>query len=185
MARVLILFPHKTEEQKLVKKSIISSLHDEQNHLQLYTKRLNQLGYEFGDFPLNSFFWEHALKIAKPVEYFSMMGMTFEAANLDFAQYFSKVFKNYHDFETAEILDQVFEDEISHVKIGLNYLNRWRHDRDLWDYYCENLIYPLTPARSRGIHFSPEIRESMGFEENFVKKLLDYDDSFPITKRKH
>ncbi len=166
------------------KKSIIDSLIDEQKHFKLYEEKLNSLGYEFGDFPINDYFWKQAISIKKPEHFSSMMSLTFEAANLDFSYYFYERFKEIGDLESAKILKTVFEDEISHVKSGVHFMNNWRRDLSLWDYYRENLIFPLSPARSIGISYQARFRKAVGLDSNFISNLESFDDGFKITKRR-
>ncbi len=182
MALALIKFPSKGYES--FKKSVISSLHDEQEHFLLYEKRLNDLGYEFGDFAINDYFWKQAIQMKKPEHFSSMMSLTFEAANLDFSFYYQQKFKEIEDTDSSLIMKQVFDDEISHVKSGVHFMNQWRRDLSLWEYYQENLIFPLTPARSIGISYDREFRKAAGFNASFIESLESFDDGFKITKRK-
>lgn len=183
MAAALLIYPHQDEEGVRFKKGIVTALKDEQKHLCLYIKRLNQLGYEFGDFPLNDFFWRQMEKLKTPSQYSALMALTFEAANLDFAQYYSRIFRELGDEDTAKILDIVLEDEITHVAFGAHWLNRWRQDKTLWQYYRESLPWPLTPARSRGNGFDPGLHSKAVDDEDFIQNLIAYDDDFKVTKR--
>lgn len=184
MAAALLVYPHENEETVRFKKGILSALKDEQKHLQLYITRINELGYEFGDFPLNDFFWRQMQKLKTPEQYLSLMALTFEAANLDFAQYYSAIFKSFGDSKTADVLDIVLEDEITHVAFGAFWMKKWRKDKDLWDYYRESLPWPLTPARSRGLGFDPVLHARAMNDSNFIQKLVAYEDEFKITKRR-
>ena len=67
-------------------------------------------------------------KLPTAAHYTAVMALTFEAANLDFAQYYADVFRNFGDDRTAGILDQVLEDEISHVSFGTHWMKKWRQD---------------------------------------------------------
>jgi uncharacterized ferritin-like protein (DUF455 family) len=183
MAAALLIYPHRNEEEIRFKKGVLTALKDEQKHLQMYIKRINELGYAFGDFPLNDFFWRQMPKLKTPESYLSLMALTFEAANLDFAQYYSGIFKSLGDTKTSAILDEVLEDEISHVALGAFWMKKWRQDKSLWDYYRECLPWPLTPARSRGINFDTKIHMRAMNDEEFVQKLVTYDDDFIVTKR--
>ena len=120
MAAALLIYPHHSPELLQFKKGIISTLKDEQKHFSLYVDRLNSIGYEFGDFELNEFFWSQMGLLKTPQEYTSVMALTFEAANLDFAYYYKKEFEKLDDKVTADILDIVLKDEISHVAFGVN-----------------------------------------------------------------
>jgi uncharacterized ferritin-like protein (DUF455 family) len=183
MAAALLIYPHKTDEDLRFKKGILSALKDEQKHLSLYIGRLQQLGYEFGDFPLNDFFWRQMDKLRTPEQYLSVMALTFESANLDFAQYYAQLFHAFGDHETASILEEVLVDEISHVAFGAHWLKKWKNDQNLWDYYLTVLPWPLTPARSKGINFQSTLRLKAVGDSDFVHKLTTFDDQFKITKR--
>ncbi len=183
MATALLIYPHKTPEDIRFKRGILSALKEEQTHFNLYVKRLNELGFEFGDFPLNDFFWRQMEKLKTPVQYTVVMSLTFEAANLDFAQYYAKVFKQMGDLETASILETVLNDEIGHVAFGAHWLNKWRLNDSLWEYYMKSLPSPLTPARSKGIGFDPYIHLKAMNDDSFITSLTNYDDDFKITKR--
>lgn len=184
MAAALLIYPHNTDELRRFKLGIFHALQDEQKHFKLYVKRLNEIGYEFGDFPLNDFFWRQMPKLKTPAHFCAVMSMTFEAANLDFAHFYEKVFRELGDLKTANVLKVVYEDEISHVQLGARYLNRWREDKDLWTYYNENLPWPLTPARSKGRLFLEEARERARLDADFIQKVRDYQDDFKVTHRK-
>lgn len=183
MASAILLYPHETDEDVRFKRGIVTALKEEQKHLGLYIKRLNQLGYEFGDFPLNDFFWRQMEKLKTPAEYAAVMALTFEAANLDFAQYYSKIFRDFGDHETADILDIVLEDEIGHVAFGTHWMKKWKEDKTLWEYYLKSLPWPLTPARSKGIGFDPMIHHKAMNDEEFIYNLTEFKDDFKITKR--
>ena len=183
MASALLIYPHNNEVDLRFKRGIYTALKEEQKHLSLYIKRLNQLGFEFGDFPLNDFFWRQMEKLKTPEQYASVMALTFEAANLDFASFYANVFRKMGDVETASILDTVLEDEIGHVAFGAHWMKKWRGDKSLWEYYLSSLPWPLTPARSKGIGFDPLLHQRAINDEKFILQLSSFDDQFEITKR--
>lgn len=183
MAAAVLIYPHETEDEVRFKKGIITALRDEQKHLGLYIKRLNSLGFEFGDFPLNDFFWRQMEKLKTPSQYAAVMALTFEAANLDFAQYYARLFRDFGDEETALILETVLEDEIAHVAFGSHWMKRWRGDKSLWDYYLTSLPWPLSPARSKGIGFDHDLHQRAMMDSAFVDHLSRFDDEFKVTKR--
>ncbi len=184
MAAAILIYPHVTEDDVRFKKGILTALKDEQKHLSLYIKRINELGYEFGDFPLNDFFWRQMAKLKSPAQYTAVMALTFEAANLDFAQYYSKIFRDFGDEVTANIMDEVLADEITHVAFGAHWMKKWRADKDIWDYYRSSLPFPMTPARSKGFGYDSVIHGKAMNDESFIDQLSAYDDDFLITKRK-
>lgn len=183
MASALLIFPHRTSEEIRFKKSILSALKEEQKHFSLYVSRLNEFGHDFGDFPLNDFFWRQMHKLENPAQYTAVMSLTFEAANLDFAQFYSKIFHQMGDFETAKILETVLIDEIGHVALGAHWLKKWKNNKNLWDYYLSSLPWPMTPARSKGIHFDSSLHLRAIGDVDFISKLQNYHDDFPVTSR--
>lgn len=183
MAAMILIIPHETLENKKIKQGIIASLIDEQKHFTLYQNRLKELGYDFGSFPVNDFFWKQMDKINDLPSYFALMSLTFEAANLDFAHYYKKIFNQLGDQKTSLLMDEVLLDEISHVKLGWHYIQKWRQQKSVWEYYNEILPWPITPARSKGIEYSEELRFKSGFDSDFVERLNHFDDDFLITKR--
>lgn len=184
MAAALLIYPD-TPELMPFKKGLIKTIQDEQKHLKLYLNRMKDFKVELGDFPLNDFFWRSMEKLKTPSHFYSAMALTFESANLDFAQYYEKCFAEVEDFETAKIMRIVFEDEISHVALGAHWLNQWRADKDLWNYYKEHLPGVMTPARGKGIHFDRLSRVKAGLDENFINELDAFRDEFKVTNRKN
>lgn len=184
MAYTILKIPHRSEEDIRFKKGILATIKDEQRHFKLYQKRMAELGYSFGDFPLNNFFWKQTENIKDKESYIAIMAMTFESANLDFALYYRDIFTKLGDHHSAKIMDEVYQDEITHVAFGVNYLNRWKEDQTLWEYYQSILPWPMTPARSKGKSFNEHGRIKAKLDSHFIKCLKEYRDDFKITDRK-
>jgi uncharacterized ferritin-like protein (DUF455 family) len=184
MAAALLIYPHSDSNSERMKRGILAALRDEQKHLALYIQRLNDDGVEFGDMPLNNFFWRQMEKLKTPESFFSLMALTFESANLDFSLQYEGVFRQLGDEKTANIMKQVYDDEITHVALGAHWMGVWKKDQTLWDYYRSVLPYPLTPARAKGSNYRPETRRAAGIEEDWVSKLGEFVDEFKVTNRK-
>ncbi len=185
MAAALLAYPHvEGEEGERWKRGLVSAIRDEQKHLALYVRRLRESGADFGDFPLNDFFWRQMPGLKTAASFFATMSLTFESANLDFALYYRDAFRAVGDDATADILQVVYDDELSHVALGATWLGRWRGDRALWDYYMSCLPFPLTPARARGIGYRPECRRAAQLPEDWIEALTSYVDPFPVTQRR-
>jgi uncharacterized ferritin-like protein (DUF455 family) len=165
-------------------REMIDTIVDEQKHFTMYLRRMNKLGVKFGEYPLNDFFWKHFKKIQSIDQYFSLMSLTFETANLDFMIYFSKIFRNFDDQETSNILNTVLKDELRHVKLGHQFLFE-KYQNDMWEKYCQLLPWPITPARSKGIEPNAEIRKQVFLSERFFTEYMRYSDEYRITNRKH
>ena len=79
------------------------------------------------------------------------MSLTFEQANLDFSLFYKEAFEQAGDIETAKVLNEVYEDEISHVSNGLKWFKKWK-SKDLsdWQAYVEALNYHYLLLGLRG-----------------------------------
>jgi len=167
-----------------ISKGIVSSVCDEQKHLKMYLSRLQDFGYGLDDFSLNDFFWKQFGGMKSFDDFFSLMALTFEAANLDFCLFYEKVFYEVGDDQSAMIMREIYNDELSHVRLGVHWLNKWRESDSLWNYYVSHLPQNISPERSKGIDFNLESREMVGLDKGFIENLIHFDDGFKIPKRK-
>ena len=159
-------------------RGIVQTIADEQRHMTFYLKRMKELEVELGEAPLNAFFWTSLRDMKSPMEYAAAMSLTFEQANLDFATHFANLFQTIGDAETSDILVKVRDDEIGHVKHGLVWFDRWRDPaKSLWQAYCEELRFPLTPARAKGTVFFNDVRVRAGLDADFISELAVYSHS--------
>ena len=186
MCAAIIKFgKHKSEHEfEKIVRGIVSSISDEQRHLLMYLNRIRDLGFSPDDYQVNDFFWKQFKKIKCFDEFFSMMSLTFEAANLDFCLYYENVFKKIDDLNSARMMKEVYLDELKHVRLGVYWLNKWREDDSLWNYYLKNLPEGVTPERSKGIGFCRKSRKSAGLDDLFISSLQNHRDDFLIPKRK-
>ncbi len=184
MASALLLFSHDSPEMIQFKKGLLKTIQDEQEHLSLYLQRINELGHEFGDFPLNDFFWKQMRDLDTPNKFYATMALTFEQANLDFAVYYKNIFEKIGDSKTSEIMSIILKDEITHVALGVSWLNRFRKDKSIWDYYREQLPPLITPARGKGIIFDFNSRKKTGMSDEFIDNMANYKDNYKVTNRK-
>ncbi len=175
MALALLKFPEAPAAFRL---GIARTMLEEQKHLQLYIGRMKELGVTFGDVPVNDFFWQCLRGMQTPEDYVTGMSLTFEQANLDYSLYYRDLFRGLGDHATAEIMDQVYREEIGHVKHGVVWFERWRpHKHSFWQEYEESLHLPLSPARARGLAFAAEGRREAGLDDDFVRQMLAYSGS--------
>lgn len=185
MATALMYIPVEDKAQyKRIASGLMTTIDDEIKHFKLYRSRMNDYGIDFGDLPVNDFFWRQMQKITSFEEYFAVMALTFEAANLDFAKYYRDIFSGVGDKKSAAVLNVVYEDEISHVGLGIHWLNRWRNDKSLWDFYIQSLPDLLSPARAKGMIFDHEGRVRTGMDNDFISRIENYKDEFIVTNRK-
>ena len=184
MAAAILCLPNRNDDDLKAKRGLLATIADEQKHFLLYKKRMEELGLGFGEVNLNDFFWVQYSKAKTMDDFFAIVSLTFEAANLDFAKFYSGIFNDVEDFETKRIIDIVYEDEISHVAYGRTWLNKWRGDKDLWKYYLDHLPENLSPSRGKGMIFDHSSRVRAGLGEDYIESVLNYRDDFNITDRK-
>lgn len=185
MASAILLFPSQPISSF---KSLVDTISEEQTHLQLYIERMNEFGIQFGDFPLNQFFWSYMANIDDMESFYSIMALTFEQANLDFSLYYRELFKELEDHRTAEIMDIIYQDEIKHVARGRAHLAKVHIKEEqaesFWDYFLELLPSNLSADRAKGIVFDEMSRRKAGFDMNFINNLKNYRSDFKVTQRK-
>lgn len=186
MAGAIIKFAHSVNsvEFKKISIGILSAIKDEQKHFKLYQSRFNELGLKFGDVPVNDFFWRYFDELKSFEDFFSIMSLTFEAANLDFAYYYAGVFRSIGDDKTANILDIIYKDELKHVQLGAFWVKNLSKQETLWSAYMNSLPKGITPARSKGISFNLDHRKRAGLPVCFIEELSRFEDNFRITNRR-
>jgi uncharacterized ferritin-like protein (DUF455 family) len=153
------------------RRGLLAILADEQRHLALYCERLAAHGVELGDQPVTGHFWNKLDHLTGPCEFVCAMNLTFENANLDFANDYAAAARAAGDEPTAAALAQVHADEIRHVRFGWIWLRRLTGDRDPWQAYLDHVRPPLGPARARGARFDRDARRRAGFDEAFIAAL--------------
>jgi uncharacterized ferritin-like protein (DUF455 family) len=175
MALVLLKFP---EAPAAFRNGVLRTLQDEQQHTRLYLERMRGCGIHFGELPVSGYFWRSVSAMENPLDYVSSLCLTFEQANLDFAQHFSKVFAKVGDQATADLLQGIYRDEISHVAYGLKWFRRWKNPEESdWEAFCRQLKFPLSPQRAKGITLNVAGRRAAGFDPQFIAELDVYAQS--------
>lgn len=169
MAYALLAFP---DAPRSFRMGVANTLREEQEHVRLYVKRMEELGIKLGDLPLYRHFWAFTKHLTNPIEYVSMMSLTFEMANLDFAPHFGASFKSHGDLASFALMEQILKDEISHVSFGMRWLRRLKeHDKACFDAYKDSLCPILNPRRSRGPIFNEEARKRCGIPNEWIDQL--------------
>ncbi len=169
MAQALLAFP---DAPKHFRRGLANTLKEEQEHVRLYVRRLGEMGVQFGDLPLNRHFWNYVPHLIEPIHYVSVMSLTFEMANLDFAPLYGKSFERAGDALSAQLMQRIFEDEISHVSFGWNWLKKFKaEEKSEWDAWEESLPHPLTPKRATGFVLHEEGRRRAMIPEEWIQKF--------------
>jgi uncharacterized ferritin-like protein (DUF455 family) len=170
MAHALTAFP---DAPKAFRMGVAHTLKEEQGHVKLYMKRMEELGIQFGDLPLFKHFWNHVPYLTSPINYVSVMSLTFEMANLDFAPLYGKSFAHFGDEKSAALMGQILLDEINHVSFGYRWLNRLKGTNDSWDAWLSSLSPKLTPKRAKGFVVMEENRRKAGIPDEWIQKIKE------------
>ncbi|MBI2743628.1 MAG: DUF455 family protein [Chlamydiales bacterium] len=169
MAYALLAFP---DAPKHFRKGVANTLKEEQGHVQLYIKRLAEMGVAFGDLPLYRHFWNYVPFLKSPIHYLSVMSLTFEMANLDFAPLYGASFLQHGDEASAALMRTILEDEISHVSFGYRWLQKLkRPDVSEWQEWRESVPERLTPDRACGFTLFEENRKRAGIPDEWIEFL--------------
>ncbi len=168
MAYALIAFP---DAPKAFRKGVAHTLKEEQGHVRLYMKRMSELGLSFGDLPLFKHFWNHVPYLTSPINYVSVMSLTFEMANLDFAPLYGRSFASFGDEESAALMAQILKDEINHVSFGYRWLNKFKGEAPAWESWVASLNPKLDPKRAKGFVVMEENRREAGIPEEWIEKI--------------
>lgn len=170
MAYTLLAFP---DAPPSFRRGLAHTLKEEQGHVRLYCNRLNEMGISFGSMPLYKHFWIHIPFITSPLHYVSTMSLTLEMANLDFAPTYGNAFLKGGDEKSSELMATILQDEIAHVRFGMQWLRKMKPDTlsewETWTKLLENS--KLTPRRAKGRHFQEEPRKKAGVGEEWIEKL--------------
>ncbi len=168
MAHALTAFPN---APKAFRKGVAHTLKEEQGHVKLYIERMGQLGLKFGDLPLFKHFWNHVPYLTTPIRYVSVMSLTFEMANLDFAPLYGRSFAAFGDDLSAALMAQILKDEINHVSFGYRWLNKFKGENPAWDSWIENLSPKIAPKRAKGFVVMEDNRRKAGIPEDWIEKI--------------
>ena len=175
MALVLLRFP---DAPPAFRRGVLQTLRDEQEHTRWYLARMRECGIEFGEIPVSGYFWRSVSGMESPMDYVAGLSLTFEQANLDYCRQFARGFAAAGDSKTADLLERIYKDEIAHVAYGLKWFRRWKNPAESdWDAFCQQLKFPLSPRRAKGVVLNAEGRRAAGLEPAFIDELNAFSQS--------
>ncbi|MBJ7449427.1 MAG: DUF455 family protein [Parachlamydiales bacterium] len=169
MAHALLAFPNAPTN---FRKGLIHTLKEEQEHVKLYCNRLKEMGVSFGDHPLYRHFWNHTPYIRSPLHYISVMSLTLEMANLDFAPLYGASFEKHGDIKSSELMATILNDEIRHVRFGWRWLQHYKKEElSTWQTWLQSLPPYLSPKRAVGFQLNEEPRIKAGVSTEWIEQL--------------
>ena len=169
MALVLLKFP---DAPAAFRSGLAAIMSEEQRHTRMHIQRCADLGFRFGDFPVNGWIWSTALRYRSPLEYVAGLPLVFEGANLDHSVEFEQYFAAAGDHSSAAIMRAIHRDEIRHVAFGLHWLRQWKSpELSDWEAWQACLHWPIRAVRAKGDRFQREARQLAGLSPDFVDNL--------------
>jgi uncharacterized ferritin-like protein (DUF455 family) len=167
MAWALLAF---ADAPRAFKDGLLRICLDEIRHMGLYEAHIERLGHALGDFPVRDWFWERVPRCKDAVAFVALMGMGFEAANLEHAPHFADLFRAAGDDVGADIQQRIAEEELFHVQFATEWFTRWSGGCH-FDAWMRALPPPLSPLTLRGRMLNQGARRAAGMPLEFVQAL--------------
>lgn len=152
------------------RRGLLKIFRDEIRHMHLYEQHITALGFRVGDFPVRDWFWERVPTCTTPVQFVALLGMGFEAANLEHTPRFATWFRAVGDEAGAALQEQVGREEVAHVRFAVRWFRHWT-GRDDFDTWCRSLPKPLTPLLLRGKTINRTARAKAGMTQEFIDRI--------------
>ena len=169
MARTLVAFPQAPQEFRL---GLARVIQDEQRHTRMHAIHAKRCGVEFGSLPVNCYIWKKSLEFSCVLDYLAGIPLTFEGANLDHSLEWKTAFENAGDPKSAACMQVIHDDEIEHVRFGLEWLRQLKlEDQSDWAAFEQHLYWPLRPEKSVGNRFHLAPRLAAGMSPEFIETL--------------
>ena len=169
MAFVLVAFPDAPAQFRT---GLVDVMSDEQRHTRMHMERASALGIAFGELPVNCYIWKKAQSYKSVLEYLAGLPLTFETRNLDHTIEFEEAFLQVDDKRSAAVMRRIHEDEIEHVRFGIEWLHRLKSPEQTdWESYASHLHWPMRPEKSVGNNIQLEARRRAGLDEEFIEQL--------------
>jgi uncharacterized ferritin-like protein (DUF455 family) len=155
------------------KKGLLGICLDEIRHMNLYREHIEALGAKIGDFGVRDWFWKRVPACQTKLAFVSVLGMGFEAANLEYASDFATRFRAVGDERGAQIQERIAKEEIAHVSFALRWFTRWTGGCD-FDTWAAELPPPLSPWVMHGSPIAEAARQRAGMSAQFVAALAAF-----------
>ena len=97
---------------------------DESRHSEVLLRRLREMGGRKGEFPVANFEWGVTLMVDNLPGRLAIQNRTFEAGLIDILGTLRKVWQQAGDDTTADVLDGILADEITHVRFANQWIRR-------------------------------------------------------------
>ncbi len=149
---------------------------EEASHFRMLRERLQQLGYDYGDFPAHNGLWEMCVDTAHDVLVrMALVPRVLEARGLDVTPGMIERLQGAGDGDTVAILHVILAEEEGHVAIGSHWFRYCCEQRDLEpESTFRDLLQRYMRGRLRG-PFNRPARLMAGFSEAEMDALEQLD----------
>lgn len=152
---------------------------DEAKHFLMLSDRLADCGATYGDLPAHDGLWESSEKTAHDLPArLAIVPMVLEARGLDVTPKMIEMMRAQDDHKTADMLQIIHDDEITHVRAGTVWFESWcayhgQEPQDTW----QDLVKTYFDGRLKP-PFNHPSRENAGLLRDWYEPLaeLDYTD---------
>ncbi len=151
---------------------------DEAKHHLMLEERLSDFGATYGDLPAHDGLWESSIKTAYDfAARLAIVPMVLEARGLDVTPNMIAMMKAQGDQKTADMLQIIHDDEITHVEAGTTWFKAWcaHTSRDVEEYWQE-LVRTYFDGRLKS-PFNHPSREEAGMIRDWYEPLSDIADN--------
>lgn len=149
---------------------------DEAKHFLMLSNRLSDFDAAYGDLPAHDGLWESAEKTAHDfAARLAIVPMVLEARGLDVTPNMIELMKSQGDIKTADMLQIIMEDEVTHVRAGTVWFEAWcnYYNKDIENYFQE-LVRTYFNANLKRPFNHPR-REEAGMIRDWYEPLADED----------
>ena len=152
------------------KRGLLGICQDEIRHMRMYAGHIEQLGCAVGDFPVRDWFWSRVPRAPTASAFLAVMGLGFEAGNLDHTQRFAERFRAVGDERGAQLQEVIAHEEIAHVAFAAHWFRCFEGELTFarWQ---RALPAPLSPMLMRGLPLNRKARADAGMDEAFLDAL--------------
>jgi uncharacterized ferritin-like protein (DUF455 family) len=157
------------------KRGLLQICQDEIRHMQMYVAEIEHLGCRVGEFPVNDWFWSRVPAAATPSAFLAVMGLGFEAGNLDHTRRFAARFRGVADERGARLQEIVADEEVPHVAFAAHWFRRFEGNL-AFEHWCNTLPAPLSPMVMRGRPLDRKARMAAGMDEPFLNALEQWQE---------
>ena len=147
---------------------------DEAKHFLMLSDRLKDFDATYGDLPAHDGLWESAEKTAHDfAARLAIVPMVLEARGLDVTPDMITLMRSQDDHKTADMLQIIHDDEITHVRAGTVWFEQWcqYYDKDPEDHF-QQLVRKYFNATLKK-PFNHPSREEAGMIRDWYEPLAE------------